>query len=31
MSGSPAADRYIFLLDGKERLGADFDEFADVL
>lgn len=31
MSASPSADSYIFLLDGKEQLGADFDEFADVL
>ncbi len=30
MSDSQGTD-FIFLLDGEERLGADYDEFADVL
>jgi hypothetical protein len=31
MSGSQDVDRPMFLLDGREELGADYDKFADVL
>jgi hypothetical protein len=31
MSDSQDVDRFIFLLDGEEKLGADYDAFADVL